>query len=403
VAQAAAAVKVSPKAFRHYACKTLKLGRYWRRPGDGRRRPDIAASILLWAQILGYLLRETSFLAMEQLSKCGRGRVLGVARKFGDDALGYFTERLAPEPTRRALAGLLEQAKRNKAFDGCCFIGLALDGTGVCRSAKAGCQWCRPYYNDKDEIAGHHHALAAIAVVGGGLTLPFDAEPYGPGDCEYNAGQRLLRRAAGHLGKRFADYVVVDGEFATAPFLHAANDAGLHAVARLKDNLPELLAQARRRFEHAPPQYTFRDGADYVELWDADDFDPWDTLRWPSVRVFRYRQHKPDGTVVDAYWLTDYPTRLVGPQTLYRFAKNRWEVENQVFNDAKNRYGFEHIPHHHANSLLIHWLLVFLTLCIERLYRLRYLHRGNHPPLTPIQLLRRLRLSIAAPAVVDTG
>lgn len=396
-------MRVSPKAFRRYACGTLGLGGYFRRPGDGRRRPDLPAPALLWGQILGYLLRETSFLAMEQLSRSGLGRALGVSRKFGDDALGYFTERLAPEPARLALARVLGRSKRNKVFSGCNLIGFALDGTGVCRSGKEGCALCHPYYDSAKEIAGYNHRVAAISVVGCGLTLPFDAEPYGPGDCEYNAGRRLVRRAVEHLGRRFADYIVVDGEFATAPFLHAANDAGLRVVARLKENLPELLAQARRRFENTPPRHAFQDGTDGVEMWDADDFDPWDTLRWATVRVFRYRQHKTGGTVVDAYWLTDFASGHVGPKTLYRFAKNRWEIENQVFNDAKNRYGFEHIPHHHANSLLMHWLLIFLTLCIERLYRLRYLHRGNHAPLTPIELLRRLRMGLALPEVTDSG
>jgi hypothetical protein len=396
-------VNVSPKALRRYACKTLRLRRYLLRPGDGRTQPSIPASILLWSQILGYVLREPSFLAMEKLSKSGAGRAMGVPRKFGDDSVGYFTERLDPEQTRLALARTLERAKRNKAFDASRYIGFALDGTGAGRSARSRCPLCRPFYNDDKEIVGYNHGVAAITVVGCGLTLPFDAEPYGPGDCEYNAGQRLLQRVVGHLGKRFADYVVADGEFATAPFLHAADDAGLYVVARLKDNLPELLAQARRRFEKRPPQHTFQDGADRIEMWDADDFDPWETLRWPSVRVFRYRQHKADGTVVDAYWLTDFPAKRVAARALYRLAKNRWEVENPVFNDGKNRFGFEHIPHHHANSLLLHWLLIFLALCIERLYRLRYLHRGSHPPLTSIDLLRRMRLSIAQSVVNDTS
>src|ERR1035438_5406605 len=46
----------------------------------------------------------------------------------------------------------------------------------------------------------------------GGLTLPVDLEPYGPGESEYAAAQRLLRRVVEHLGPRFADYVVGDGE-----------------------------------------------------------------------------------------------------------------------------------------------------------------------------------------------
>ena len=73
---------------------------------------------------------------------------------------------------------------------------------------------------------------------GTGLPLPVDVEPYGPGDSEYGAGQRLLERAVAAVGPRFADYVVVDGEFATAPFLHCAGDLGLRVVARLKGNLP---------------------------------------------------------------------------------------------------------------------------------------------------------------------
>jgi len=48
-----------------------------------------------------------------------------------------------------------------------------------------------------------------------------------------------LRRVINGLGKRFAQYAVVDGEFATAPFLHTVGDLGLWVVVRLKDNLPE--------------------------------------------------------------------------------------------------------------------------------------------------------------------
>ena len=59
-------------------------------------------------------------------------------------------------------------------------------------------------------------------------------------------------------------------------------------------------------------------------------------------------------------------------------AKSRWEIENGGFNDGKNRYGMEHICHHEPNSILIVWLLIALAMVIERLYRLRYLHRGEH-------------------------
>ncbi len=347
--------------------------------------------------LVARLLREVSFLGVEELVRSPARQVIGVRMTFGDDALVYFTERLSPDRLREATVGVVRKAKRNKAFQDSRRIGLAFDGSGMGRSQNKRCEGCRPVRNKKKEIIGYHHKTVMVSVVGTGLSLPLDVEPYGPGDSEYAAGQRLLHRTVKNLGVRFADYAVVDGEFATAPFLHAAGDEGLRVVARLKENLPELSEAALRRFARKLPDRTFHDGDDRVEIWDADDFDPWDTLRWETVRVIRYRQHKPDGTVVEAYWLTDWSKSEVGSQALYHMAKSRWEIENHGFNDGKNRYGLEHICHHHLNSLLINWLIIVLTLTLERLYRTRFLHRGIHRTLEAVTLVRLLWMSLAKP------
>jgi len=84
-------------------------------------------------------------------------------------------------------------------------------------------------------------------------------------------------------------------------------------------------------------------------------------------------------------------------------AKSRWHIENQGFNDAKNRCGLEPICDHHVHSLLIVWLLTCLALTLERLYRLRYLHRGTHRALPAIGLLRLLLLARSAPAFADSS
>ncbi len=336
-------------------------------------------------------------MGVEALVRSPARQVMGVRVSFGDDVLAYLTERLDVDRLREATVGVVKKAKRNKAFQDSRWIGLAFDGSGMGRSQDHKCAGCRPVRNKKKEIVGYHHKIVMVSVVGTGLSLPLDVEPYGPGDSEYAGGQRLLRRTVSNLGVRFADYAVADGEFATAPFLHAAGDAGLKVVARLKGNLPELYEAAQRRFASKPRDRTFRDGRDWIEIWDADDFDPWDTLRWETVRVIRYRQHKPDGTVVEAYWLTDWSNSEAGSQALYRMAKSRWEIENQGFNDGKNRYGLEHICHHHPNSLLINWLIILLTLTLERLYRNRYLHRGSHKAMEPVTLVRLLWISLGKP------
>lgn len=387
----------------NYACHCLGLKSYFERPGDGRTYPRIPARDLVWAVIIGRILRVTSFLRLEWLMHSPARAELGIQTKFGDDALAYCTERMDPETTRAALAAALRQAKRNKAFENSRFIGLALDGTGAGRTHKKPCSLCGPVKDGKGEAHGSLHHFVMISVVGTGLTLPVDIEPYGSGDSEYAAAQRLLRRAVDHLGVRFADYVVGDGEYATAPFLHATGAVGLPVVARLKENLPLLAAAVRERFDGQPPHAIFQEGNDRIEIWDYAHFDSWETLHWPEVRVLRYRQHKPDGSLVQAEWLTDFPVAKLGSLGFYRIAKSRWEIENRGFNDGKNRYGMEHICHHEPNSLLIVWLLIVLAMLIERLYRLRYLHRGDHDVRSAMDFYTFLWLTLGSGSPPDTG
>lgn len=391
------------RQIQNYADHCLGLKSYFQRPGDGRAHPHIPARDLVWAVVIGRILRVLSFLRLEWLAHTPVRAELGIEGQFGDDALAYCTERMDPERTRVALAAALHQAKRNKAFENSRFIGLALDGTGAGRTYKEPRPLCDPIVDAKGEVHGHLHHFVLISVVAVGLTLPVDVEPYGPGDSEYAAAQRLLRRAVDHLGPRFADYVVGDGEYATAPFLHQTGAVGLPVVARLKENLPLLAAAVRARFDGQPPQAVFQEGNDQVEVWDADDFDPWETLQWPTVRVLRYRQHKRDGTVIQAEWLTDFSTSKLGSLSFYRMAKSRWQIENQGFNDGKNRYGMEHICHHEPNSILIVWLLILLALVIERLYRLRYLHRGDHDIRSAMDLFTFLWLSLGSRTPPDSS
>jgi hypothetical protein len=376
--------------------KCLGLKDFFRNCGDGRHKPRKPARTLLSALLTGQWLRATSFLAIEHMVSEAGPRKLGLQTGFGDDALSYFTERMDPAPTRQALIDALHRAKRNKAFENSRGIGLAIDGTTVGHCRGPSCDWCRPYRNAEKQIAGYNHHLVMISVVGAGLSLPFDIEPYGPTDSEYSAGQRLLRRASAAVGPRFADYLVVDAEYATSTFLHASADVGLPVIARLKDNLPELAAAVKRRFDGHPPGQVLQDGTQRIEFWDEEDFAAWETLHWDRVRVVRYRQHRADGSVVEAEWLTNLTRRQAPSLSLYRMARSRWEIENQGFNDCKSRQALEHICHHHTNSLLMGWLLTLLALLIARLYRLRFLHRGKRRVISAAELVRLLWLALGS-------
>lgn len=162
------------------------------------------------------------------------------------------------------------------------------------------------------------------------------------------------------LGPRFADDLVVDAGCATSTFRNIATSFGLTVVARLKDYLHGLSAAVEKRFGARRPSRALSEGEDCVELWDADDFDPWQTLAWETVRVVRYRQTKPAGTVVEAEWLTDLPMRQASALAVLRMAKSRCEVANEGCTDCRTQQDSRLICHDHAHSLLVTWLLTVL-------------------------------------------
>jgi hypothetical protein len=49
------------------------------------------------------------------------------------------------------------------------------------------------------------------------------------------------------------------------------------------------MPRAQARFVGRPPDITFQDAEDWVELWEAADFDPWETLAWETVQLMRTR------------------------------------------------------------------------------------------------------------------
>jgi len=94
----------TPRRLLYFVTRRLRLRRYLKHPGDGRRQPQIPAQALLWGLLVGQALRRCSFHALEALVRSPVRRKLSLAASFSDDTLGYFTERLDPGPTREGVA-----------------------------------------------------------------------------------------------------------------------------------------------------------------------------------------------------------------------------------------------------------------------------------------------------------
>ena len=178
---------LEPNKHCNYASYTLALKTFLDQQGDGRIQPQIPAADLSWSLLLGGILRTVSANRLEWLANFGDRNDLGLTRQFGDDALACFTERVDPEVIRRRAAQTLKLAKANKVsaqeflkahFKGTAFIGLAIDGTTAGHTTKKPCPFCHPIKDAKDKIVGYNHQIVMISVVGAGISLPFDVEPY---------------------------------------------------------------------------------------------------------------------------------------------------------------------------------------------------------------------------------
>jgi hypothetical protein len=300
--------RLTPRRLWTYLGRRLRLRAYFQAPGDGRRRPAIPASVLLWALLLGQLLREVSYAGVEALVRSPARRALAVPRRFGDDALAYFTERLDPGPTRAALAATLRQAKRNKAFEGSGFIGFALDGTGAGRHTAAA-----PLIpaGMPGPPPGARANYAHPVIMG---LCPSMSNPTGRGR-EAAAGQRLLD-GPWPVGRRFG----TTSPTASWPRPFPTGRRLASAVAAW--NSPRAGAAAQASFAWQPPRL----GRARTVSCGTRTFDPWATLHWETVRV-RYRRTSPwhcrRGVLADRL-----PGAAVSSPTVFRLAKSRggWRI-----------------------------------------------------------------------------
>jgi len=110
-----------------------------------------------------------------------------------------------------------------------------------------------------------------------------------------------------------------------------------------------------------------------------------------------------DGTVVEAYWLTDFPSSQVGPRSLFAMAKSRWEIEKPRFQRSQKPSWPRTYLSSPCQQSADHLAAACLALTIERLYRLRYLHRGSHPWRSSAELVLALWVNLFRPCSADTS
>lgn len=273
---------------------------------------------------------------------------------------------------RLALRHVYARRKRIKSlppfFGG--WIAVILDGHECCASFLRSCPQClaRTVHAAKGDRTQYYHRLVAATLLCGSERMLLDCEMQRPGEDEVACAIRLLERVLRRYARAF-DVVVVDGLYLRSDFFNFVTRRGKEVLAVLKDEMRDLLKDARALFGEAPPTLLRGDKAE-CRCWDIEGFTSWPGLDAPvrvvrsleRASVRRQRDGRVEENLSEWVWGTSIPQRRLSTEGVVRFGHGRWAIENEGgFNDLVNVWRADHVYKHAIDAILAFWLLAMLA------------------------------------------
>lgn len=325
-----------------------------------------------------FAARLPSFNALLQLRRSpALNRWLGTRSLPSAKQLAIMSQSVEAAPLRQCLGSIMGRLRRNKVLRPRHGLMLAaIDGHETHSSYKRCHQQSlrRELAVNGEKVVQYYQRFTVFQIIGEGFYFLLDLEPVLPGEDEVASAMRLLARVLANHPRGF-DVLTCDAIYLRPSMVGMLRAANKHFVAVLKENQPELLDEARRLLPARPPE-TFRlpksPGRSLRQVWlrQADGFTT-DSIETP-LRVVHARE---TGTRIESvagkrletpvetqwYWATTMPASLNPARAVFEFGHNRWRIENEGFNELVSHWHSRHVFHHHANSLLVLWLVMFIA------------------------------------------
>ena len=323
-----------------------------------------------------FLSRVGSFNALEQLrDRRSLRKWLGAPLPCADE-LAYVSERISLEDLRFCQGQIYDRLKRNKALGpNRGWMLAAIDGHEINSSYCRCCEKClkRPIETGGRTRIQYYHRVVVFQILSPGFEFLLDLEPVEPGEDEPAAAARLLGRVLENHPRCF-DVLSADAIYLRPSMLNLLHDHNKYLIAVLKANQPELLLEARTLMGGEQPQILSESlagsGVKSVELRDMAGFET-DSIRrplrvvWAAETTTRRRRiankwHKQT-TSSDWLWATNLPAQLASAEMIATFGHLRWQIENEGFNELVTHWHADHYYHHHPNSIVALWLMLFMA------------------------------------------
>jgi hypothetical protein len=262
-----------------------------------------------------------------------RGGVL--AQRIGalsQDTRGYALQRQDPAGVLALGCEGARRLKRNgvlRAEWGRGRLVAAVDGIEICRSFSRCGDACRERAvehqvdGQRRKDTQYYHRIVAVVLVRMPFPLPLGIRFQKDGETEVAGAIALLPELDQHLGRRFLDLVVGDALYLQQGFVNAGESLDLEWVFNLKENQPELLAEAQR-LTQGPAETTLSNPQEDVQLWHAPEVDgPLANRSLRVVKTFRLQKvHRVQ--VIREESGKKQKTRQAVPQASTNFCATPW-------------------------------------------------------------------------------
>jgi len=344
---------------------------------DRRRQPRIPGSDVVKMVVLLFWTRMGSLNALELAGPSRFFRHGWGCSTCSVDSVGRIATLMDAATLRTGIHHVYERLKLNKALpDEGGLAVAALDGHESHASYLRHCPGCLERTinacKPSERIQYYHRQVTLMLLPAARpgrepVRLLLDAEPQKPGEDEVATALRLLTRVLASYPRAF-DVVLADALYTTAPFFNFLLARDKHALTVLKDDRRHLYQDAVAQFAVFPPVAATW-GKRQCQWWDLPGLLSWPQVHVP-VRVVRSLETrtvrrqldgKQETLTSDWTWVTTLPTGAVPTKRVVTLGHQRWDIENQGFNELVNGWHADHIYRHEPNAIECFLLIAFLA------------------------------------------
>jgi len=373
---------------------------------EGRQYPQHPWKKVFDAVFLGAACQFASLHAIE--AECRLGAFRTRVGPISEDTLRYALQR---QETALVLGLQCEVARRLKR------IGVlrsewargrvvaAVDGIEICGSFARCCDTCmerrvkRKVQGELQESIQYYHRIVAVTVVSTPFSIPLGIRFQKQGETEVDCALTLLRELNERLGRRFLDVLVGDALYLQKPFVQAVEALGLEWVFTLKENQPDLLAEAQR-LTTGEPDVEQSESKQQIQLWHAPqvfwpvadrDLRVVKALRTQKINKVRIHNDQVKKQTVKElveqqstnFFASNLQLDAIPPTFIYQLGQSRWAIDSEVFQtittDSHLKHPSVHQGHDCALVMLIMIRLVAYTLTMVFYHRQVLSHHPRYP------------------------